>query len=304
MRWTLQQCVTATIAYSAIFDYPLTPTEIRRFLIKPPQQSTPRFSSHALEKYQYSEGYYALNKATALVKKRRENERFSQPKWEIVAKAVALLASLPTLEAVFVSGSLAVNNAEEGDDIDLFILTKPNTIWVSRLLVLICLTLLGKRRSFNTTIEKDLLCPNMLMTSSRMAIPVGQRDLYIAHEIVQMVPILSRNQMHLKFLQANHWVEAFLPYSYQDAMIRAQSFSTKKSGILTVLAANLCVSIEFLAKHFQLVFIQRHRTTEVITDQVLRFHPKDVKGTIQQKFESILRDHQIPLDSQFFRVLR
>ncbi len=201
MRWTLQQCITATLAYSAIFDYPLTANEIRRYLIKPPQQSTPHFSSHVLEKFQSREGFFALNEVAALVKKRQDKERFSQPKWEIVTKAVTLLASIPTLEAVFVSGSLAVNNAEEGDDIDLFILTKPKTIWVSRMLVLICLTILGKRRNFKTTIEKDLLCPNMLMTSSRMAIPVRQRDLYIAHEIVQMVPVFSRDQMQLKFLQ-------------------------------------------------------------------------------------------------------
>jgi hypothetical protein len=69
-------------------------------------------------------------------------------------------------------------------------------------------------------------------------------------------------------------------------------------GRLVLVLLNPC------AKLFQLIIMRKHRTNEVITDTVLRFHPLDARPTISHLFIETLKKYHIPLDSHFFRVLR
>lgn len=58
--------------------------------------------------------------------------------------------------------------------------------------------------------------------------------------------------------------------------------------------------IEFFAKHAQLWYMKRHRTSEVITDTVLRFHPKDARIWIKRRFAARLKGYNTPLDKIFY----
>ena len=42
----------------------------------------------------------------------------------------------------------------------------------------------------------------------------------------------------------------------------------------------ICDSFEFVLKYFQVALIRKHRTTEVITDTQLWFHPEDFEKKI------------------------
>ncbi len=57
---------------------------------------------------------------------------------------------------------------------------------------------------------------------------------------------------------------------------------------------------EPLAKFVQLWYMRRHRTEEVITDTVIRFHPKDARVWIKRKLATRLSRHNIPLDRIFY----
>lgn len=58
--------------------------------------------------------------------------------------------------------------------------------------------------------------------------------------------------------------------------------------------------LEPLAKYIQLWYMGRHRTHEVITGTMLRFHPKDARVWVRQKLGTRLKRYSIPLDKVFY----
>jgi hypothetical protein len=57
---------------------------------------------------------------------------------------------------------------------------------------------------------------------------------------------------------------------------------------------------DFPAKLIQLFYMQHHRSNEVVTDSVLRFHPKDARVWVKREFAARLKGFKIPLDKVFY----
>ena len=90
---------------------------------------------------------------------RRQREKFSQVKWKIAKKVGESLRIFPTIAAVYVTGALAMNNCPKDDDIDIMIITSPNTLWVTRFFV--NLFLWRYRRLPGQTSAPNKICPNL-----------------------------------------------------------------------------------------------------------------------------------------------
>lgn len=78
---------------------------------------------------------------------------------------------------------------------------------MTRFLVTIFVSLLGVRRTPKAKDVTDMFCLNMFTTVDGMSIPVGERDLFSAHEVVQMVPLWERKGTYRKFILHNRWVK-------------------------------------------------------------------------------------------------
>ena len=88
-----------TVAYADIFDYPLTGTEVRRWMI---------FGTKKINK---NKKYFFLKGRERIVKIREERAIYQAEKWQIARKAAQLLSKIPTVQLVGVTGGLAMNNA-------------------------------------------------------------------------------------------------------------------------------------------------------------------------------------------------
>jgi len=53
------------------------------------------------------------------------------------------------------------------------------------------------------------------MFVSEPALPESERDLFSAHEVLQMEPVFDRGNTYKKFLLANKWVKTFLPNAWR-----------------------------------------------------------------------------------------
>src|SRR3989344_7841829 len=118
-----------TLSYFARFNYPLTPEELWFW------QHGSSFSKLKIKKFLTTS--YQL--PTTNFQIRNQREAFSQKKWLIAQKVADQLKAIPFIEAIFVTGSLAMNNCPRYDDIDFMIVTTPNTLWLTRLLVIFTL---------------------------------------------------------------------------------------------------------------------------------------------------------------------
>ena len=101
---------------------------------------------------------------------------------------------------VAITGSLAMNNTDEGKDVDFMIVTAPNHLWTCRALALLIARV--------ARLEGLSLCPNYLVTTN--ALELHERSLYVAHELAQMVP-LSGREIYDEICRLNTWMYDYLP---------------------------------------------------------------------------------------------
>lgn len=278
------KAILRTIVYSDIFDYPLTRREIWKFLIVDKKITRAAFEKALLvlpATIVYRDGFYCLKGRESIVAKRKRREKESVKKILLAKKVAKRLSLMPTVLFVGISGSLAMRNADSHDDIDFFIITKKNTLWTTRFLLLLLLEFLGLRRGRRSKKVANKICVNMLIDESSLLFSKEKQNLYIAHEVVQLLPLFERENMHDKFLGANAWIKKILPHSLPSHLTSGNS--VRKGGMLRFSA------FEQLARFLQLRSINKHKTTETISDTLLAFHPDDYTDKILNVYQKRIK---------------
>ena len=220
---TVNQAMFNTLCYADIFDYPLNISEIHHWLIA--NQASKKSVSLKLKLrsepiIQKTKNYYHLQGRSTIVSLRQTRQSFSQPKLIKAQRIANLLSHIPSINLIAITGALAMNNADETDDIDLMIITKNNQLWITRLLAIFLLELFHLRRRSGSELRVssepslsivDKACLNLFLDGSALTIPVPSRNLYTAHEVAQVKPIFERKNTYQKFLASNSWVKDYLP---------------------------------------------------------------------------------------------
>ncbi len=197
----LRHSVFHTLAYADVFDYPLTADEVYRYL--PSASASFKEVAQILSDetlFTKVEDYYTLRGREANVETRRRRAQVAMRLWRKATRYGQIIASLPFVRMVAVTGSLAMNNADEGKDIDFMIVTEPGYLWTCR-----ALTLLVTRFA---KLEGVHLCPNYIITTNALALE--ERSLYVAHELGQMVT-LSGMEIYAEMRRLNGWMADYLP---------------------------------------------------------------------------------------------
>ena len=190
-----------TLAYADVFDYPLTAPEVYRYL------TSRKFGfeevRHALsDKSLFSQSgeFFTLRGREGIVETRKRRGQVAARLWRKAVLYGRMLAHLPFVRMVAITGSLAMNNTDEGKDVDFMIVTAPNHLWTCRALSLLIARV--------AKLERISLCPNYLVTTN--ALELKERSLYVAHELAQMVP-LSGMETYDEICRLNQWIYDYLP---------------------------------------------------------------------------------------------
>ncbi len=206
-RLTLEQAILQTVAYVDMYDFPLTASEIHRYLIAMPAKladvkqalNASRLVNSRLGK---KGEYFFLDGRSHIVDIRRQRAQASEQLWPQATYYGRLVSALPYVSMVAVTGSLAVDNIDSNADIDYLIVTDVGRLWLCRAMIILLVRQAARRGI--------ILCPNYFL--SEQALSFEEHNLYSAHEIVQMVPI-SGLKVYNRLLEANRWVSTFLPNS-------------------------------------------------------------------------------------------
>ncbi len=285
----MRDATLATLAYADIFDFPLTAEELTRWAII-------KGISFRTRGLQQKGGFFFLRGRSRLVSVRMSRKQEQERKWRIARRAARRLAFIPTIQLVGVTGGLAMNNAQASDDIDIFIITSSGTIWISRLLAVLCMDAVGLRRKPVARDIANKICLNMFVSEEGMGVPTHEADCFSAHEVLQMQPLWEKAGTYKKFLRANRWVRSYLPHAW-IAALRTRVPAVHRTPLPVLVIFRL---LEFPAKHIQLWYMKRRRTNEVISDTMLRFHPKDARQWVKRKLSARLSCYKIPLDKIFY----
>jgi len=198
---SLDRAILHALAYADVFDYPLTAQEIRRYL--PGREATLEEIERTLGEGETAATvgkYFMLPGREQIASVRRRREAVAARLWPRAARYGFILASLPFVRMVAVTGSLAVGNTEEGKDIDYMIVTAPGFVWTCRAMALIVTRV--------ARLERVNLCPNYIV--SLETLELSDRSSYVAHELAQMIP-LSGREVCERMRRLNAWADDYLP---------------------------------------------------------------------------------------------
>lgn len=287
----MKSSILATLAYADIFDYPLTVDEIWTWLIwedgRQKTKDREKFA-HSLQfalnsqLIRMNQGFYFLNGREEIVVLRKKREQYSREKIKKAEKVVEILRRIPWIKLIGITGALARKNTKRNDDIDLFFITSSNRLWLSRGTIVLILSFLGLYRQ--PTRIKNMICPNMLVSEDNLK--MGPEDLFVAHEVCLMRPIFERDQTYQRFLIANSWVEKFLPNVCESKIYNVKSKIDKRTPQILPFTFYFLDTAEQLARRLQLWYMSRRRTTEIVSDSLIKFHPKDLRLKILREFEN------------------
>ena len=191
------------VCYADVFDWPLTPAEVHRYLpVAAPVSAvvTALRSPRLRSKLDQGDGLVALAGRGDLFRSRRLRGAESERQMPRAVRAARAVAALPFVRFVAISGSLAVGASAQRSDVDLFVVTEDRRLWITRALS-IGVVRVGAAAGLD-------LCPNYFLAESALEIP--DRDLFTAHELVQLVPIAGA-ATYEALLARNAWVRDFLP---------------------------------------------------------------------------------------------
>ena len=193
--------VFQTLAYADVFDYPLTASEVHRYL------TSTRGSFEQVVQVLRNEAvftrvgaYFTLRGREEIVETRERRAKVAARLWPKAVSFGRIIAKLPFVRMVAITGSLAMSNTEAGNDVDYMIVTAPNRLWTCRAFALLVARF--------AKLEGIRLCPNYLVTTD--ALELNEHSLYVAHELAQMIP-LSGMAIYEELRRLNDWTDDYLP---------------------------------------------------------------------------------------------
>ncbi len=195
-----------TLLYFDIFSYPLTLPEIRTF-------SGSGIASHELlEKeitimvkagliFRLGDFYSIKNDETAIsrrVKGNKEAEKYIP----MARRRAEFISQFPFVRAVMASGSLSKGYMDEKSDLDFFVVTAPNRLWIARTVFVLY------RKMFVPFSRYKEFCTNYFLASDKLEIE--EKNIFTATELATLIPLCNLD-LYFKLMSDNHWMHDCLP---------------------------------------------------------------------------------------------
>jgi len=289
-----QKQILATVAYSAQFNFPLTAEEIWVRLMKVKGQNKSDKSSLNTElfdlvkkKILIKEGIYFYPHFVEidLVSLRYERGVSSQQILEEsleVVKLVKLVKENSYIRGLAVTGSVAVGNASDDEDLDIMVITAPGTLWLVRIWLLWQRWRLGKRKGAHNW------CLNVWLEQDSLEIEPKKRSIYMAYEVVQAKWIYDLEYIENKWLAENAWIKEFLPNLFISEKVDQNSTKQTKMSLIFRLLNLVCYYIQIWYLRIKLripeenlkkeqAFLHRNESQDKILSNFLLFWTRMLK---------------------------
>lgn len=129
-------------------------------------------------------------------------------------KYIKFVKYFPWLKMVAIWNSIAMNASNKDSDIDLFIVTSPDSMWINRILFTIFFWLLWVRKTHKY--HEWRFCLSFFATTNWLNFKDWKinDDIYLYFWIVYLKPILNYDDTYKKFLKANSSWADFSEYNY------------------------------------------------------------------------------------------
>ena len=278
-----------SVVYAALFDYPLTVTQLREGLIGESADEATLLqwyenSADLQTAVEYCDGYFFPHGRHDLLSTRAQRESTSRDLLRAGATPLAVMTHMPFVRMVALSGSLAHLNGDADADLDLFVITLPHRVWTVTVATLAVARLFGWRQR---------LCLNYVI--SEHALWIAPADLFSANQIVHLQPLIGQHTYD-RFLDTNRFVERFYPNFRARRARRQAPRSTVFRCLESLLDWTVGPILEPLCRFIYRTHLRNRAHTWKSRDQVrldpecLKLHTSSHRNDVMERFERALED--------------
>lgn len=294
-----QRAIVRTLLYFDVFAHPLREEEIAQF------SSVPAHTLSTLQedlRVLCADGivnkagpYFGFGDVAAHVRQRTEENARAQERMHKAHRMSRLIGRFPFVRAVMLSGSISKGRMAVDGDIDYFVITEPDRLWVARTLLILFkkVFLLNSRRDF---------CVNYFIDTAHLAIE--DRNIFTATELLTLVPTFNA-PLCSAFFEANPWAQDMLPNAnVPDTSTASHAHGPVKRVAERMLKNGLGDEVdEWLMlrtlRHWRhkFAYMENVRFNSAMRTRryVSKHHPRDFQNRVmvayQQRIAAFERDH-------------
>lgn len=304
MPTDLEQSITRTLCWFSVMNYPITGFEIWKWLIEPARAYDLSEVYRVLEmsewvkgKVQVRCGRYQLRSPSPLegegrgeVSHRSAHYLDSVKKFRKLRRATHYFRLFSSVRSVAAVNSIAWWSTTEKSDIDLFVVTKPKSIWSTRFWMVLPFLLFGVRPGSS---DQDPFCFSFFTTSKALAMDhlrLKEGDHYFAFWLKSMVPMFDHDHHFDRLQDENTWADRVLPNASSRSIHPLHrssspfpsfpSFPPLESFHRSLQRKRFPIAIRNLANKDSRV---------VISDDMLKFHETDRRAEFENAYQESIK---------------
>lgn len=230
----LKLAIFRTLTWFDLFNYPLTAYEVWQSLEfkaefrvvqeylngineteavkEPPALAPATGSNQAQNLWSNKDGFYFLPGREEIIRTRLTRYNETDKKFKIALRVGRLFSFFPFVKLIAVSNIIGAHNLRAESDIDLFIVTAKNRIWLTRLFLAGLAKVLNLRPNKKT--KQNKICLSFYVSDDNLnleTLKLDTQDLYFNFWLAGLVPIYGKGDTYQKLMSANPWLNNFLP---------------------------------------------------------------------------------------------
>jgi hypothetical protein len=285
----LQSSILRTLAYFDVFRHPLTAAEIYETCdIRLSEQAPVRKELDALTEcgaINRKGIYYHLGSASG-IDKRKEAIRLHPHYLGKAFKYSRIISKFPFVRGISISGSVAKGAADSSADVDYFIITAPNRVWI-------CRTLLALFKRLVLLNSSKYFCINYFVDTENLEIP--DKNIFTATEIAFLLPTYNY-AVYEAFMQQNDWIDTYYPnkgFAIKEN-VRSPGRSWIKNTLESLMHGTAGDAVDRICLRFTQFYRKRkfNHLTEVefkhrlhATKGVSKHHPNSFQSKVLSAYE-------------------
>jgi hypothetical protein len=294
----LKKAVLEVIVFFDMFDFPLTAFEIWKFLSIQCNLSDVQavlFGNELSRIVEQKNGFYFLFGRAETVVTRMRRYNYANAKIEKVRRIARVYKFIPWVKMIAAVNMFGANNLKQESDIDLFIITAPNRIWLTRF----CCAGFAAIFHLRPTPERqrDKICLSFYISESQLNLQnlLLADDIHFAYWLASFTPIYSVGGIYEGFMAANNWLDQRLPnwqVSVEQRQVKANDYIFYRDFLDVTLA-----KLEPVVRKWQLAHLpdkiremMNADTRVVVNDKVLKFHVNDRREEYNNVFNKKTAD--------------
>jgi len=295
----IQKAIKEVIAFFDLFDYPLSSAEVWRYcFLKCSQECIEKelLQLEEVRSIEEKDGFYFLPRREGIIRTRKDRLEHSARKFRKAGFIVKIFKIIPWIKMAAVGNIIGKNNLKDESDIDLFIITEKNRIWLTRLFCNVVTKILGLRPTEKDT--RDKICLSFFISEEdvnleKLMLNDGL-DIYFIYWMADLKLIYDKNGTWDKFQKENSWINKYLPnLNIEKKMFKEYSFAWFLANFKKAIHLTFD-RLETAAGKFQMKILperikeKMNKGTEVVVgDKILKMHVNDRREEYKNKFKSL-----------------